>query len=78
MPIRPYSPYDGKRYLLNLNTCEIHDLQNEQTNCQIDEIKESHVSMYDTYEEAEISGIFNCHVQKPNGCRWCLPGKHID
>ena len=29
---------EGKRYLGNSNTMEVHDLQNEKSQCQIDEI----------------------------------------
>lgn len=36
---RNYPPYNGKRFLLNLSTNEIHDLDFETKNCQIDEIK---------------------------------------
>lgn len=78
MPLRPYLPYDGKRFLLNLNTCEIHDLEFETVNCQINEIKFDHISMHDTYESAQLEGIFNCQRRNPDGCRYCLPEKHVD
>ena len=41
MARRSGEPTDGRRYVGNVNTMEVHDLDNEQTGaneCQIDEI----------------------------------------
>ncbi|MDR2879286.1 MAG: hypothetical protein LBV03_05180 [Fusobacteriales bacterium] len=40
---RQYSLFNGKRYVLNKNTGVCHDLDNEDKNCQIDEIKTEHL-----------------------------------
>ena len=59
-------PFNGKRYIGNTNTTEVHDLDNEQVNCQINEIKTDHVRTFspDTHSEAKRQGFDNCH--------WCL------
>ncbi|MHC4473161.1 MAG: hypothetical protein ACYTDY_04450 [Planctomycetota bacterium] len=61
---RPEWPYFGKRYVGNKNEKEVHDLDNEQTNCQIDEIKVDHVEMFDSLDTAYAASYDNCH--------WCL------
>ncbi|MDI9412098.1 MAG: hypothetical protein QM401_00775 [Bacillota bacterium] len=63
---RWYPPFNGKRFIGNTNTTEVHDLDNEQTNCQINEIKTHHIQTFspDTHAEAERQGFDNCH--------WCL------
>jgi len=45
--------YKQKRYLGNTNTTEVHDTQNEKTNCQLDEILLEHQKWYDTLSEAK-------------------------
>lgn len=59
-------PFNGKRYIGNTNTDEVHDVDNEQVNCQINEIKTDHVKTFspDTHSEAKRQGFDNCH--------WCL------
>lgn len=42
-----------KRYLGNTNTLEVHETANEQTGCQLDEIKPEHRKWYDSLEEAK-------------------------
>lgn len=71
---RNYSPYNGKRYLINTQTNELHDLDNETSNCQINEISESHIKMFDTLQEAKIYLIFM--GRSANGCYWC--NKELD
>lgn len=72
--IRNIPPFNGKRFLLNMNTNEIHDLLNEKTACKIDEISYDHIQMFDTLDEATVYLIFR---NKPlNGCYHCL--KAID
>lgn len=59
--------YKQKRYLGNTNTLEVHDTQNEDTNCQLDEILTEHRRWYDSLEEAKRDYSYdNCH--------WCLGG----
>jgi hypothetical protein len=61
-------------YLANTNTLEIHDLDNTQTNCQIDEILSEHKipleTLTDVLEFIKSRGY--------NGCRWCLEEYHTD
>lgn len=67
---RNYMPFNGQRYLLNTQTNELHDLDNESNNCQIDEISRFNIKMFDTFQEAQVYLIFS---GKPvNGCYWCL------
>lgn len=66
---RNYPPYNGKRFLLNLSTNEIHDLDQETKNCQIDEIKSFNLMMFDTMQEAQIHLSFA--GKEKNGCYWC-------
>ena len=54
-----------KRYLGNVNTLEVHDTQNEQTNCQLDEIGLEHRRWYDTLAEAKAERSYD-------NCAWCL------
>lgn len=76
--LRYETPYCGKRFLLNTNTGEIHDLSKETPSCHIDEIKPEHIWMDIRYENAAIrASHFNKKVN-PNGCRYCLPDKNTD
>lgn len=66
------SPFNGNRYILNKNTGEIHDLDNESSQCKIEEIKPEHVMNVISYEDALIRAkAFKC--PHPNGCYYCLP-----
>ena len=68
--IRNNPPFNGKRFVLTKNTNEIHDLLNEKSDCQIDEISLDHIQMFDTLEEASVYLIFN--NKQLNGCYYCL------
>ncbi len=61
-------------YLANSNKSEIHDLDNTQVNCQIDEILSEHriplENLSDVLEHIDHHGY--------NGCRWCLERYHTD
>lgn len=59
---RYHWPFNGKRYIGNTNTMEVHDLDNETRNCQIDEIKHEHVKTFtpDSLDEAHRQGFDNC------------------
>lgn len=63
-------PYYGKEFLLNTHTNELHDLDNEQTLCQINEIRTEHVVMFDTLQEGLKYQREN--AGKQNGCYYCL------
>jgi hypothetical protein len=54
-----------KRYLGNTNTLEVHDTDNENRNCQLDETKSEHRTWYDTLREARQDHEYD-------NCAWCL------
>ena len=55
----------GERYLGNINTEEVHDLDTEKTLCQIDEIiRAGNDRPLNTLSEAHQLGYDNCH--------WCI------
>lgn len=73
---RHSSPYNGRRYVLNKNTGEIHDLDNETDTCKINEIKPDHVYNCDSYSDALIAAAFLASSGvKGNGCYYCLKEK---
>jgi len=52
---------NGERYLGNKNTTEVHDLDNEKTNCQIDEIIGAGNDVpFQTHQAAKNAGYDNC------------------
>ncbi|MDQ3816250.1 MAG: hypothetical protein M3362_01000 [Acidobacteriota bacterium] len=52
---------NGERYLANTNKMEVHDLDNEKTNCQIDEIiRAGHDRPYNSQSAANAAGYDNC------------------
>ena len=59
-------------YLANSNTKEIHDLNNTQMNCQINEIKPEHRVLLQSIEDVKR------WIEKfgYNGCKWCLEEYH--
>lgn len=58
---------NGERYCGNTKKKEAHDLDEEQTNCQIDEIiKAGHDKPFATLPEAQAAGYDNC--------QYCLGG----
>ena len=60
---------NGERYLGNVNTTEVHDLDDENTNCQIDEIiKAENDRPFGSLKEAKDAGYDNCH--------WCIGGSN--
>ncbi|MFV0341412.1 MAG: hypothetical protein ACK5JH_00770 [Anaerocolumna sp.] len=72
--MRRYNPpFNGNRYVLNKNTGEIHDLDNETPSCKISEIKSEHVINCISYEDAQLRAIFL--TNKANGCYYCLRSK---
>lgn len=69
-------PYNGKRYLLNTNTKEVHDLDNENSLCQINEIRTEHILMFDFLDSA--LNYPNMSTRNNNGCYWCLKEHHTN
>lgn len=58
---------NGEKYCGNTDKKEVHDLDNEKTNCQIDEIiAAGHDKPFTTLDEAHRAGYDNCS--------WCLGG----
>lgn len=58
---------NGERYLGNVNEMEVHDLDNETAQCQIDEIiAAKHDRPYNSLITARSAGFDNCH--------WCIGG----
>ena len=52
---------NGERYLGNTNKKEVHDLDNEKTLCQIDEIIEAgHDRPFSSLSAADAQGFDNC------------------
>ena len=52
---------NGERYLGNTDKMEVHDLDNENTNCQIDEIiAAGHDKPFNSLSEAHRAGYDNC------------------
>lgn len=67
-------PFNGKRFLLNKNTGEIHDLDNESVQCKIDTINLDHIYMGDSYMNCAIAAqMYKC--PSSNGCYYCLGEK---
>jgi hypothetical protein len=71
MASRVYSRPTYNRYLGNDSSTkmEVHDLQNESTQCQIDEIiRAGHGVVFspDSADQARREGFNNCH--------WCIGG----
>ena len=64
-------PFNGNRYVVNKSTGEIHDLDNETSNCQIDGINFDNIESSPTLENAKISAIFAASY-RANGCYYCL------
>jgi len=55
----------GYRYMVNLNSKEIHDLKNPHVNCKTDLI---------VNKKFITKKSLNVYLQNGyNGCKWCLP-----
>lgn len=71
---RFHSPFNGNRYVLNRNTGEIHDLDNETPQCKIDEIRPEHIMNCASLEDAKLRKLMlNIYG---DGCYYCLPHLH--
>lgn len=64
---RQAAPFNGKKYVLNKNTGVAHDLDHEDTNCQINEIRKEHIYASD-YLYADIKS----HSDYKEDCDYCL------
>lgn len=72
--IRYHLPFEGKRFLLNKSTRQIHDLENESSMCNIDDISLKNLHMYES--ENEIQELVT--YDECDGCYWCLPRYNRD
>ena len=73
---RNYPPFNGKRFILNTNTGEIHDLDCETDSCKINDINPSHICSDNTYERSLIAAAILCPHKHANGCYYCLKNKN--
>ncbi len=74
--MRRYNPpFNGKRYVLNHNTHEVHDLDRETSACHINEINPEHVRQFDSYDDAWMFS-FIVDDWACNGCAHCMPEKN--
>lgn len=76
MARRVQGPFYAKKFLLNVNTLELHDLDNEKTACQIDKIEYDHIFMFNSLLEARIA--LQARGRQLNGCHHCLRSEDID
>lgn len=70
------SPFNGKQYVLNTNTLEVHDLDRESPMCRINEISADHVYNCDSYSDAELHCAIVLNGKSCNGCAYCMPEKN--
>lgn len=61
MARRNQEPLNGARYVGNNNLKVVHDLDNEKTNCMIDNfINEGHAVPFDSLKDAFEAGMIKC------------------
>lgn len=68
-------PYNGKQFVLNTNTAEVHNLDKETSYCRINEIKNEHIFNCDSYGQAQLYSLSFCKTSC-NGCAYCMPEKN--
>ena len=62
MPRRQGYPLYGAKYCGNRSKMEVHDLDNEQVQCQIDEIiRAGHAVPFNSLTDAHNAGYDNCY-----------------
>lgn len=64
-----------KRYLLNINTWEVHDTNNYQTSCMIYSMNKEHQRWFDYLSDA-LSYPYDDGKKHNDGCKHCLPEWH--
>jgi len=59
---RHHSPFNGKKYIGNTSTHEVHDLDNEEIGCRINLIKDEHVKTFmpDSKSKAKRENFHSC------------------
>lgn len=58
---------NGEQYLGNINRKEVHDLDKETDNCQIDEI-------ISAGHDKPFTELSTAHSRTYDNCHWCLDG----
>ena len=56
---------NGERYCGNKNEMEVHDLDNENTNCQIDKI-------INAGNDVPFNNLSTAHNAGYDNCHWCI------
>lgn len=64
-----------KRYLLNINTNEVHDTENYKTECMIYSMDKEHQRFFDNLYDA-LSYPYDDNKKHNDGCAHCLPEYH--
>lgn len=64
-----------KRYLLNVNTWEVHDTDNYHTECMLYSMSEEHKRFFDSLSDA-LAYPYNDDKCHNDGCAYCLPQYH--
>lgn len=67
---RQDAPFNGKQFLLNPHTGEIHDLDHETPDCAIDSINPERIFTCDTYTEAVL--FASTFLLEPHPCPHCM------
>lgn len=67
-------PYFGKRYLYDISTKLLHDLVNEQPECNINSINEDDIDMYSSLNEASLLLDHPVYYE----CPYCMKKKEED
>ena len=76
MAIRATFSYNRIRFLLNISTLELHDLENEKPECQIDIIGQEHIYMFKSIFSARIA--LQARGRHLDGCNHCLRSEDND
>jgi hypothetical protein len=66
--IRNQYPFFYKRYVYDLSSNVLHDLKNEQDQCNIDSIDEEDIEVYSSLNEASL--MLDHPTHKP--CHHCM------
>jgi len=76
MAIRSEHPYNKFRFILDISTLELHDLENEKPECQIENLDLEHTFMFKSVFSAKIA--LQARGRQLNGCHYCLRSEDID
>lgn len=71
---RTNAPFNGKQYVLNRETHEIHDLDRESPDCRIDEIDRKQLFNCDSDGDAIVYSVMTDGIDCKY-CIYCMPEK---